>query len=426
MGALHIDWQKLYEATSTSNKPTPGYLFNEIVHDVSHCHPHRIQAVADYLADCVDGDHAHVKLKALFVIKTVAYRVPPFCGCMQERLSSVEAAAAFSGPPSALYGDEPYRLVREAADGALQVLVGGAHFHEQYRGMSQRIVGFGNYMPGEDTVLPDGSVDVGVTYRDVLSIAYEKVSGGVSSVFGGVKDLLASGVGGGEKKLEGLDIVAMDLSADVEDDAQNVASGMHGGAFETSDGVVGDEARLHSEEGYEEEADEVDVESYKPSAGDYVPPALPMPKSVETRQWEDLWASDEAAVPDLLGFGRGTSGGIGVGNDLLGDEPLANKMPCEDEDFSAEENILHVLGLSEPGVERTDGRMVREVSSDAHTHNCGNGGLMERSAFGFLNCAAPLSKGEAPSPLPRKAVGSTAGQSWRRSRPQVCGDLLEV
>ena len=30
--------------------------------------------------------------EALFVIKTLAYRVPPFCRCMQERLSSCQEA----------------------------------------------------------------------------------------------------------------------------------------------------------------------------------------------------------------------------------------------------------------------------------------------------------------------------------------------
>ena len=30
--------------------------------------------MAEYLISCVNGDHAHVKLKGLFVIKTLAYR----------------------------------------------------------------------------------------------------------------------------------------------------------------------------------------------------------------------------------------------------------------------------------------------------------------------------------------------------------------
>ena len=44
------------------------------VQNVSNACPSEIPALAQYLIDCVNGDHAHVKLKALFVIKTLAYR----------------------------------------------------------------------------------------------------------------------------------------------------------------------------------------------------------------------------------------------------------------------------------------------------------------------------------------------------------------
>ena len=41
---------------------------------MSNACPSEIPSLAQYLIDCVNGDHAHVKLKALFVIKTLAYR----------------------------------------------------------------------------------------------------------------------------------------------------------------------------------------------------------------------------------------------------------------------------------------------------------------------------------------------------------------
>ncbi|CAE7340596.1 unnamed protein product [Symbiodinium natans] len=93
--------------------------------------PSDLPAVAEYLADCVEGDHAHVKLKALFVIKTLAYRIPPFQQAMQEHLRCVQDASVFTGPPSPMFGDEPYRLVREAADGALEALSGNEFYHEE-------------------------------------------------------------------------------------------------------------------------------------------------------------------------------------------------------------------------------------------------------------------------------------------------------
>ena len=58
-----IDWDKLYHATSEDCKPTPGYLFDEIVRNVTFADMSQIPAVAGYLSGCVDGDHAHVKLK---------------------------------------------------------------------------------------------------------------------------------------------------------------------------------------------------------------------------------------------------------------------------------------------------------------------------------------------------------------------------
>eukprot|EP00445_Apocalathium_hangoei_P043302 CAMPEP_0203970026 /NCGR_PEP_ID=MMETSP0359-20131031/97759_1 /ASSEMBLY_ACC=CAM_ASM_000338 /TAXON_ID=268821 /ORGANISM="Scrippsiella Hangoei, Strain SHTV-5" /LENGTH=204 /DNA_ID=CAMNT_0050907975 /DNA_START=63 /DNA_END=673 /DNA_ORIENTATION=- len=196
-----IDWSNLYQATSKANQPTPGWLFNEIVRDVSNAPPRELPAVASYLAECVDGDHAHVKLKALFVIKTLSYRIPPFCQAMQELLPSIQEAAVFTGPPSTLYGDEPYRLVREAAAGALTALSGDEHYHEQYREMSQRIVGFGNYQPEDDTLLPDGSINVGrdVTYKDITYGTVGYLAGGVVSILTGVKDIVISPFSGSRR-----------------------------------------------------------------------------------------------------------------------------------------------------------------------------------------------------------------------------------
>lgn len=88
-----IEWGNIYRATNTDNTPTPGYLFNDIaprrylvsgpsdeVQNVSNACPMEIPSVAEYLISCVNGDHAHVKLKGLFVIKTLAYR--SFSSCV--------------------------------------------------------------------------------------------------------------------------------------------------------------------------------------------------------------------------------------------------------------------------------------------------------------------------------------------------------
>mmetsp|Transcript_92329 Transcript_92329/g.214550 ORF Transcript_92329/g.214550 Transcript_92329/m.214550 type:complete len:354 (+) Transcript_92329:93-1154(+) len=251
-----IDWNKLYQATSKENRPTPGYLFNDIIRNISYANPQQIPAVAEYLADCVDGDHAHVKLKALFVIKSLAYRVPPFCESMQERLASVQEAASFSGPPSALFGDEPYRLVREAAEGAISALTGGEHYHEQYREMSRRIVGFGNFQPGEDTILPDGSVNMGrdVGVKDIALGAVGLIQSGVGAVLGGVKDMLSNPFG--QKKM-GLGA----LGHEDEDDEL-------GGAYDEEE---------ENQDPNEQDGTTDEDGCYRPSAGSYVPPTVPLP-----------------------------------------------------------------------------------------------------------------------------------------------------
>jgi len=354
-----IEWSKLYEATNKDNRPTPGYLFNEIVQNVSYAAPRRIPEVADYLADCVDGDHAHVKLKALFVIKNLAFRVPPFCRCMQDRISSVQDAAAFSGPPSAIYGDEPYRLVREAAESALSALTKGEHYHEQYRAMSQRIVGFGNYLPGEDTLLADGSVntmrDVGV--KDIAMGTLGLLSSGFGSLVGGVTGMLASPFGqenGGLEGLGGDDDLDLDTGHDVDDLEEDPRHDM-------------------------QDADAEIEEDYRPSAGSYVPPTVPIsapvPEAPEQRveqqevdEIEDLfrpdadadvqaetagteppsWAEEDANFFRLLGITStvGPGEASAVGDERYLAEQDESQVQIGNDVQPSESEILDILGLS--------------------------------------------------------------------------------
>ncbi|CAJ1407554.1 unnamed protein product [Effrenium voratum] len=244
-----IEWSDLYRATNRDNAPTPGYLFNDIVQNVSNASPSELPAVSQYLIDCVNGDHAHVKLKALFVIKTLAYRIPPFQQAFlnQEGLQVVQEACVFTGPPSPMYGDEPYRLVREAAEGAREALTGSEFYHQEYKQLSQRIVGFGNYEPPEDTKLPDGSVNVAkdVSFGDVLGSAVGGVFSGAEAILEGVKGLFEAH----SRHISGVELEGMGLEDAEEHSETNVAP--------------------------EEEAPS-DAEEYHPSSGTYVPPALPL------------------------------------------------------------------------------------------------------------------------------------------------------
>jgi len=355
----NIDWSKLYEATNKDNRPTPGYLFNEIIQNVSYAVPQRIPEVATYLADCIDGDHAHVKLKALFVIKNLAFRVPPFCRCMQDRISSVQEAAVFTGPPSAIYGDEPYRLVRDAAESALAALTKGEHYHEEYREMSQRIVGFGNYLPGEDTLLADGSVntmpDVGVKEIAMGTLGF--LSSGVGSLVGGVTGMLTSPFSHENGGLEGLggddDFPDFDRGHDPDDP----------------------EDELHNDT---QDADTDNEEDYRPSAGSYVPPTVPISapaaqvigqtvEQQEVDEIEDLFRPDADADvrAETVGTVEAPSSAredasffrlLGISTEGSG-EPSAGGGPClakqeesqvetEADMQPSESEILEILGLS--------------------------------------------------------------------------------
>mmetsp|Transcript_28450 Transcript_28450/g.51415 ORF Transcript_28450/g.51415 Transcript_28450/m.51415 type:complete len:331 (+) Transcript_28450:90-1082(+) len=297
-----INWDILYTATNKDNKPTPGFVFNEITQNVASASPADIPAVADYLADCVDGDHAHVKLKALFVIKTLAYRIPPFCQAAQRRIDSVKEAAEFTGPPSDMFGDEPYRLVREAAEGALQALTAGEFYHEQYKEMSQRIVGFGNYQPPEETLHPDGSINLtqDVTTAEVVGTAIGIVRGSAGLIMNGFASLFS-----GTSQHVGLELDGP-AGVDVDD---------------VADGAEQDQY------GYPPEEDE---EEYHGGGGSYMPPVLPIPS-------EDHGKEDEGTDPD---------GCFATAVSLLDQETEDVAVKQAQDQESEDASMLRVLGIS--------------------------------------------------------------------------------
>eukprot|EP00927_Polykrikos_kofoidii_P077099 TRINITY_DN74085_c0_g1_i1.p1 TRINITY_DN74085_c0_g1~~TRINITY_DN74085_c0_g1_i1.p1 ORF type:complete len:477 (-),score=76.57 TRINITY_DN74085_c0_g1_i1:65-1495(-) len=267
-----VDWQRIYAATSEDNKPTSGFIINEILHDISYCKPRQIPVVAMYLADCVDGDHAHVKLKALLVIKALAYRVPPFCECMQERLATLEKAANFTGETSALYGDEPFRLVRQAAQDALKALTCGESYHEQHKEMSSRIVGFGNYLPGEDTLLADGSVNVGITFRHVLAHTANRVQAGVWSFLEGVTEILTAPIGKNAVVIDGLELDMSEEPGEVDSTAAPSSGAIN---HLVGDLAAGGSPLSLNELEDTDDVNDLDIENYVSSAGEYVPPPVP-------------------------------------------------------------------------------------------------------------------------------------------------------
>ncbi|EER16959.1 hypothetical protein Pmar_PMAR010770 [Perkinsus marinus ATCC 50983] len=143
-----IDWELIRYATNTDNKPTPGYAFNDLITNIRG-NPQGVPDVAAYLAQCVAGDHAHVKLKALLCMKHLANRVPPFRIQLRSYAAVIEQATQFTGPPSPTYGDEPYRLVRDTATAVWDITFNqGDDIDNATQSLQERIQGFGSAPTG--------------------------------------------------------------------------------------------------------------------------------------------------------------------------------------------------------------------------------------------------------------------------------------
>jgi len=138
--------------------------------------------------------------------------------------------------------------------------------------MSRRIVGFGNFQPPEDTVLPDGSINVGrdVTLGDLTQSAVGAVQNGVGAFLGGFKEFLTGPLASNEDDPEG-------LHAGIESDLSIAQPGLAGSM----------EGQLAGSEGIRQDEEESDDEEskhwgYQCSVGEYLPPMVPMPTSVAT------------------------------------------------------------------------------------------------------------------------------------------------
>ncbi|EEQ98156.1 hypothetical protein Pmar_PMAR001971 [Perkinsus marinus ATCC 50983] len=209
-----IDWELIRYATNTDNKPTPGYAFNDLITNIRE-NPQGVPDVAAYLAECVAGDHAHVKLKALLCMKHLANRVPPFRIQLRSYAAVIEQATQFTGPPSPTYGDEPYRLVRDTATAVWDITFNqGDDIDNATQSLQKRIQGFGSAPTGNtngpsaaSTVLHgaadyvgDAIYDVVLDYREKGAVgtlrdatldAADLVADGLETAAGWMRDMLA-------------------------------------------------------------------------------------------------------------------------------------------------------------------------------------------------------------------------------------------
>ena len=113
------------KATSTSNDPTPGYLYNEIARATLSGYNENRQVVNALVVRTKSRNH-NVKWKALQVIKHVALQgLPTFKRDILRELSQqglIQDCLQFTGPPDPLRGEEIYRRVQAAARETMEVL----------------------------------------------------------------------------------------------------------------------------------------------------------------------------------------------------------------------------------------------------------------------------------------------------------------
>lgn len=112
----------LDRATTDDEKPTPGYLYAEIV-KLTFESAKVSGELQDYLLARLEKPSADVKLKALRVMKHLLLKGHrTFRLDMQRRVEPLQACIDFRGPQDEYRGDEPNRLVREEAQELMGIL----------------------------------------------------------------------------------------------------------------------------------------------------------------------------------------------------------------------------------------------------------------------------------------------------------------
>jgi hypothetical protein len=115
MKAFTKDYQLVQKATTNDEVPTAGYLYNEINKITFKSNQDSLD-LQDNLLNRLKVDSPAVKLKVLRVLKHVCTRGhASFKKDLQRRIDVLRVCLDFRGTPDPLYGDTPYRLVREEA-----------------------------------------------------------------------------------------------------------------------------------------------------------------------------------------------------------------------------------------------------------------------------------------------------------------------
>jgi len=124
---MSVDKASLSRATDSSDSPTPGYLYSEICRS-AHVSPASTKATSDYLINRLrNKQNPPIKRKCLKVIAKICGMGPrgEFKRCVAQNVQGmavIRDALNFRGQPDPVRGDEPFRLVREAAKECLDAV----------------------------------------------------------------------------------------------------------------------------------------------------------------------------------------------------------------------------------------------------------------------------------------------------------------
>mmetsp|Transcript_18146 Transcript_18146/g.31839 ORF Transcript_18146/g.31839 Transcript_18146/m.31839 type:complete len:378 (-) Transcript_18146:55-1188(-) len=158
-----VNWNQLQNATSPDNKPTPGWLFNEIIRDVRSS-PKDVEDIAEYLMQCVCSDQLNIQLKGVLCIKHIVSEDVTFQNYMAACHGAIKIMEDIAAPPivpqARAIEPQEVRTVRDATQSAL-VAIRTPHSIEkstQGAALKAKCQGFGNFEPPpeEDPKKPQG------------------------------------------------------------------------------------------------------------------------------------------------------------------------------------------------------------------------------------------------------------------------------
>ncbi|CAE8582221.1 unnamed protein product [Polarella glacialis] len=147
-----VNWNQLQNATSPDAKPTPGWLFNEIIKDVRNS-PKDCPDVAEYLMQCVCSDQLNIQLKAVLCVKHLSTEDISFQNYMQACPGAIKILEDVAKPPivpqARAIEPQEVRTVREATSSALTAIRTQHTVEKSVSGaaLKAKCQGFGNFEP---------------------------------------------------------------------------------------------------------------------------------------------------------------------------------------------------------------------------------------------------------------------------------------